>query len=73
MLRIIHSISDKTYFLFQQETCRAGQEMGYAFHRCMSPVRYAETIIYIQICQGSQLLRKFQIVFLFFFMVTQVL
>ena len=73
MLRIIHSIADKTYFLFQQETCRAGQEMGYAFHRCMSPVRYAETVIYIQICQGSQLLRKFQIIFLFFFMVTQVL
>ena len=46
--------------------------MGYSLHRSMSAMRYAEAIVYIQICQGSQLLSKFHIVLFLFLMEAQV-
>ena len=53
MQRLGYSAAYIFDFLFQQEAGSSRQEMGYALHRSMGTMGYAEAIVYIQICQRS--------------------
>ena len=72
MQRVGYSLTYILDFLFQQEACSCRQEVGYAFNRSVSAVRYTEAVIDIQVCQRSQLLGKVHVVLFLFLMETQV-